>query len=284
MSAPTRLTFAGDGIQIAADAWGAPDAAPVLFLHGGGQTRHAWGGTAAAVAAAGWYAISMDLRGHGESERSPDGDYSPDPLVADLRCVVGALGRPPVAVGASLGGLTALLAEGTAPLLAGLILVDVAPRLERTGVQRIVAFMKARPEGFASLEEAADAIAAYLPHRKRRSDPSGLARNLRKTSEGRYVWHWDPALLQRSREEFEVDVARYTAAARQLRLPTLLVRGRQSDVLSEAGAQWFRSLTPHMKYVDVSGAGHMVAGDQNDAFTTSVLDFLADIGPAVASR
>ena len=276
MSTPTRMTFAGDGIDLAADAWGDATAPPVLFLHGGGQTRHAWGNTARAVAAAGWHAITLDLRGHGESDRSPDGDYSPDPMVADLRSVVAALPQPPVAVGASLGGLISLLAEGTEPLLAGLALVDVTPRLERTGMQRIVAFMTARPEGFASLDEAADAVAAYLPHRTRPADLSGLARNLRRTPAGRYVWHWDPALLSRSREEFEHDVVRYTAAARQLTLPTLLVRGRRSDVLSEEGARWFCTLAPHTRYVDVSGAGHMVVGDRNDAFTGAILEFLTE--------
>ena len=276
MSKPTRMTFAGAGIQLAADAWGDATAPPVLFLHGGGQTRHAWDSTARAVAAAGWHAVTLDLRGHGESDRSPDGDYSPDPMVADLRSVVAALSRPPVAVGASLGGLISLLAEGTEPLLAGLALVDVTPRLERTGMQRIVAFMTARPDGFASLDEAADAVAAYLPHRPRPTDLSGLARNLRQTPAGRYVWHWDPALLSRSQAEFEHDVVRYTAAARRLTLPTLLVRGQRSDVLSEEGAQWFCTLAPHTRYVDVSGAGHMVAGDRNDAFTDAILEFLTE--------
>src|SRR5690606_10858671 len=102
------------------------------------------------------------------------------------------IGGRPVLVGASLGGLTALLLEGEiAPGTArGLVLVDVAPRVEPEGVLRIHAFMTAHPDGFADLEEAAAAISDYLPHRPRRGVPPGLAKNLRRGADGRWRWHW----------------------------------------------------------------------------------------------
>lgn len=286
LHAPARRTVelrGRDGLRLVGDAWGDPGDPPVVLLHGGGQTRHAWGGTAAALAADGWHALSLDLRGHGDSEWAPDGDYSVGTLADDLRAVVATLDRPPVVVGASLGGLTALVAEGETPggVAAGLVLVDVAPRVERPGVERIVGFMTGRPDGFASLEEAAEAVAAYAPHRPRPQDLSGLRKNLRRGTDGRWRWHWDPAVIQRpGRPSATSDPERLEACARRLAVPTLLVRGAASDLLSEAGARAFLALAPHARYADVSGAGHMVAGDRNDAFTQAVRTFLRELGPA----
>ena len=136
----------------------------------------------------------------------------------------------------SLGGLAGLLAEGSAtePLLSALVLVDIAPRLELPGVSRIVGFMTAHPNGFASLEEAAEAVSAYLPHRPRPNDLGGLAKNLRTGKDGRYRWHWDPAFLS---GDCNINPAEFTdrmlGCSKRLSIPTLLVRGGLSDVLSE---------------------------------------------------
>lgn len=279
--APRALRLAGHGgLSLAAEAWGDPAAPPVVLLHGGGQTRHAWGGTAQALAREGWYAVAVDQRGHGESDWSPERDYSVEAFVDDVRAWVTTFRERPVLVGASLGGIAALLAEGEAPepLCAGLVLVDIAARIEVQGALRIIEFMQARPEGFATLEEAADAVAAYLPHRHRPRDLSGLARNLRRGADGRWRWHWDPAFLEPGRGPRPgQDTGRLERAARALRVPTLLVRGRLSDLLSEEGARQFLALAPHARFVDVSDAGHMVAGDRNDAFTDAVVSFLRSL-------
>ena len=271
-----------DGVELRGDAWGAPDALPVVLLHGGGQTRHSWSGAAAAIAARGWYAISLDLRGHGESDWSPDGRYGFERFTEDTLIVARSLSRPPVLVGASLGGVSSLLAEGETEgsVAAGLVLVDVTPRMEREGVQRIMDFMTHKPEGFDSLEEAADAIARYRNHRSRPKDLSGLAKNLKQGDDGRWHWHWDPAFIQGGGSVSETephDPGRLLAAAKRLTIPTLLVRGKESDVVSLQGADEFQQAVPHAKFADVSGAGHMVAGDRNDAFTQAVLDFLASL-------
>jgi pimeloyl-ACP methyl ester carboxylesterase len=184
-----------------------------------------------------------------------------------------------VVVGASLGGITAMIAEGETPgVTAAVILVDVAARIEVAGAERVRAFMTAFPEGFASLEEAADVVASYLPHRPRPRQLGGLTKSLRQGPDGRWRWHWDPRFLGGSRPPSDVaNPPRLAAAARGLTVPTLLVRGRQSDVLSEDGAQDFLTLVPHARYVDVSEAGHMVAGDRNDLFTDAVVRFLATL-------
>ena len=270
------------GLTLVADAYGDPSAPPVLFLHGGGQTRHAWGGTARAVAEAGFFAISLDHRGHGESDWDPQGDYGVDAFVGDLRGVLARLPGKPFLVGASLGGITAMMAEGTSPepVSRGVVLVDVTPRLEVRGVMRILGFMSARPEGFASLEEAADVIAEYLPHRPRPKDLAGLEKNLRLGADGRYRWHWDPKLMATwnperiGAEDVRLTLDARNDAARGLHVPVLLVRGRTSDVVSEEVAREFLALVPHAEYVDLA-AGHMVAGDRNDAFTGAVVAFLA---------
>lgn len=266
------------GLRIEADAYGDASARPVLLLHGGGQTRHSWGSTAATLAAAGWYAVAYDQRGHGASGRSPSGHYEPGRFAEDLVEIATTFEQPPVVVGASLGGLAALLAEGVlAPgLFAGIVLVDITPRQEREGVNRIVSFMLDRAvEGFGSLDEAADAVAAYQPHRSRPRDHSGLQKNLRLDADGRWRWHWDPELFNSDNGLHAAqEPGRFVAAAAQLTLPTLLVRGKLSDLVSEETAQEFLELVPHAQFVDVSDAGHMVAGDRNDRFCDAVVEFL----------
>jgi pimeloyl-ACP methyl ester carboxylesterase len=272
-----------DGLVLRGDSFGSPDARPVLLLHGGGQTRHSWSGTARRLAREGWHALALDLRGHGESDWSPEGAYDLEDFVQDLALVARGLPRRPVVVGASLGGMAALCAEGEAqaPLLAAVVLVDVTPRLEPRGVVRIVSFMTERPEGFASLEEAADAVAAYLEHRARPTDLAGLAKNLRRGEDGRYRWHWDPKFLSRDRRAGNtLTPDRLLNAARGLRVPTLLVRGKLSDVVSLEGAAEFREAVPHARFADVCGAGHMVAGDRNDLFSEAVVGFLRNDIPA----
>jgi pimeloyl-ACP methyl ester carboxylesterase len=273
-----------DGLLLAADVGGPEDGPPVILLHGGGQTRHSWHATWTFLAEQGWRALSLDLRGHGDSEWSPDGDYRMDAFVGDVRAVAATLPAPPILVGASLGGLCSLVAVCEAPdqeaVARALVLVDVAHQVELGGRERIGQFMTSAPDGFASLEEAADAIQAYNPHRPRPKDLSGLAKNLRQREDGRWVWHWDPAFIygrQGSNDETRASVIepdRLERAVDQLRIPTLLVRGRSSDLLSEEGARDFLRRVPHAEFADVAGAGHMVAGDRNEIFNQAILGFL----------
>ncbi|GGE81407.1 MULTISPECIES: alpha/beta fold hydrolase [Marinobacter] len=281
---PLELTGAS-GWRLAAEAAGESGWPPVLLLHGGGQTRHAWAGTARQLAGAGYFAIALDARGHGDSQWAPDGDYSADALVADLAAVRASLRASPVLVGASMGGLTSLLAVGEGPpdFARALVLVDVATRLEPDGVARVLDFMRAHTGGFANLEEAAEAVSAYNPHRKARNT-TGLRKNLRQHNDGRWYWHWDPRFLDhatRSRAgEALVRQKRREAAARRIRIPTLLVRGGSSDVLSPEGAHELQQLVPHAERFDVEDAGHMVAGDRNDVFSNAVIEFLRRKLPA----
>lgn len=215
--------------------------------------------------------ISADLRGHGESGWSPGADYSMAAHAADIGVIADGLVAPPFLVGASLGGMASLGYAARGGPLAGLVMVDIAPTMNPVGTSKILAFMHSAPDGFASVEEAADAVAAYLPHRPRPRDTSGLMRNLR-LRDGRYYWHWDPRMFQG--EGGPRDSGGLREAAGRLKVPTLLVRGRLSDVLSQEGVDDFLRLVPHAEFADIAGADHMVAGDRNDAFNEAVFAFL----------
>jgi len=276
-SAPGRRFTTRGGVSLVADIVGPLDRPVVVFLHGGGQTRQSWGGATHEMARAGLCAITLDLRGHGESDWSPDGHYDLATFKDDLLDVLGQLPGRPSLVGASLGGLASLLAVGTseAPIASALVLVDVAPQIEAEGGQEVRNFMGANPHGFASLEEAAEAVAAYLPHRPRPRNTDGLRRNLRRGKDGRWYWHWDPGLIQgEGRLNSTLMRERLEDAARAIHIPTLLVRGGRSRVLSMDGAKAFQALIPHAEFVNIAEADHMVAGDANDAFSAPLLAFL----------
>lgn len=292
MSAGKRLPGApvpmewwtGEGVQIAGDRFGDPDGPLVVLQHGGGQTRHAWRGVGETLGQQGYNVVSLDARGHGDSEWASDGNYERDIMVADLVRVLEQIdGGPPILVGASMGGNTSLAALGEGSVEgAALVLVDIAPRIRSSGTRKIGEFMNQRPNGFDSLEQVAEAIANYQPHRKRPRNLDGLAKNIRLGDDGRYYWHWDPAFRRRphmSTEELRARTHRLEDASRSLTIPTLLVRGGLSDVLDEDGAQAFLALVPHAEYVNVADAAHMVAGDRNDVFGERVIEFLTRTVP-----
>jgi pimeloyl-ACP methyl ester carboxylesterase len=266
-----------DGNALVGDVVGAGPL--VLLLHGGGQTRQSWSRTADALARAGHTALSLDLRGHGDSDWSADARYGFAHNAADLLAVLAHLDERPALVGASMGGITAIVALGQSPnggldLARSLVLVDVTPRMEPAGLARIAGFMRAAPDGFASLGEAAAAVAAYLPGRARPASTSGLVKNLRLGPDERYHWHWDPRILDSMPTGDQGRHALLSTAARAVRVPTMLVRGSRSDVVSDEGVRELQELIPQAVIAEVSDAGHMVAGDDNDDFTASILEFV----------
>jgi non-heme chloroperoxidase len=263
------------GLRLAADVGGDPVNPPAILLHGGGQTRFSWGETAEALADNGFYVVSLDLRGHGESEWSPQASYAMENYAADLRSVCATLGRPAALIGASLGGLASLLAAGESslPIASALILVDVAPKINIEAGNDIHRFMLSAPNGFTSVEDAADAVAAYLPHRSRPTDTSGLMRNLRER-DGRLYWHWDPQMAVITQTSVLRGYERLAAAARKISAPTLLIRGGNSELVTDESVKDFLELVPSAEYTVIKGAQHMVAGDRNTAFSSAVIEFM----------
>jgi len=268
-----------DGRELTFEEFGPPSGAPLLFAHGFGQTRLAWEESALKLGAAGHRVLTLDARGHGDSDWSSNADYELDHFLDDLKRVLARLEQPPVFIGASMGGLLGMLAAGefqTAPFRA-LVLVDIAPRWETAGVERILAFMRARIDGFASVDEAIALVQEYLPHRAQRHDAGSLQRYLRPTADGRWRWHWDPRLLESVQASAGPYMQRLGAAAAQLRLPTLLVSGALSDVVRPQAISEFLTLVPHAQHVEISDATHMVVGDRNTQFLHAVETFLAGL-------
>ncbi len=279
------------GNTLVADVYG-ESGQPVLLLHGGGQTRHAWRRTAEHLARAGAVAYALDQRGHGDSAWIADGSYGFADFAADAAAVAATLtqraGLRPIAIGASLGGMASLLAdgkserEGRGALFSTIVLVDITPRVDQTGVAKIQGFMRERAEeGFATIAEAADAVAAYLSHRTRPRSHEGLKKNLRLHPDGRWRWHWDPRVLTGERsfaQDHRVLEAALIEAAKAITIPALLVRGGASELVHEAHVREFLELVPHASFIDVAEARHMVAGDSNDRFSDAVLDFVGRLG------
>jgi len=273
-SAASRVRGAG-GLDLAAETWGIPGDPGIVFAHGFGQTRNAWAGPAATIATEGWRCTAYDARGHGDSGWRGAEPYAWEQLVDDLLAVAGTAGPRPVLVGASMGGLIGLAAEGLrGPLFRALVLVDVTPRWEPAGVDRIMGFMRAHPDGFDSLHHASEAIATYLPHRGARKSPERLRSLLADHGDGRLRWHWDPRLLDEIAHDSASQQPLLIEAAQRVRIPTLLISGGASDLVSRNTIDEFLALVPHARHVVVPHATHMVAGDDNVVFTRHVLEFL----------
>jgi pimeloyl-ACP methyl ester carboxylesterase len=268
-----------NGLTLKSDCFGDPGSKQcILLAHGGGQTRHAWQSTAKQVAARGHYAVALDLRGHGDSDWAPDGDYSIDAFANDLLLVSAQLASRPILIGASLGGIASMIAAGEIDRAAfsAVIFVDITPTMEPAGVEKVIAFMSDNlAEGFESLEAAAATISNYMPHRKPPENLDGLKKNLRLGRDGRYRWHWDPAFIQGTmRPSASRDPSRLCEAVKAIKVRQLLIRGKMSELVSENAVREYLNLVPHAGYVDVSDAGHMIAGDSNEVFTQAVLDFI----------
>jgi len=276
------MKFTGkDKLNIIADIWGQSDNPLVVLLHGGGQTRHAWGNSGKILSSAGFHVVAMDLRGHGDSDWHPDGDYSIDSHKQDLISVLRTLGKPASLVGASLGGMISLSLAGdkeNSKFCSSLVMVDIGLYPDPQGATRIVNWMKSSEKGFESIEEAAEAVAGYLPHRKRPRNVRGLKKNLRKKDDGRYYWHWDPRfLVGRKESEYDnlEDIQRNVA--KRVTAPTLLIRGALSDVVTEGNVNDFLASIPHAEFKEIRKAAHMVAGDRNDVFAEEAIKFLKRI-------
>jgi pimeloyl-ACP methyl ester carboxylesterase len=279
-SEPQTVKFRGVGdLVLVADEWNhgaAGDRPSILLLHGGGQNRFSWKNTGQILADEGFHVVALDSRGHGDSDRAPDANYTVDALCGDTLAVLDQIGRPAILIGASMGGMTGMLVAETAgpEKVTKLVLVDVVPRYDKDGSARIRDFMASGMHGFETLEEAADAVAAYLPYRTKPRSPEGLKKNLRRR-DGRWFWHWDPAFLTAPDDDRFVRMQKLEEAVLSLTIPILLIRGKLSDVVSPEGVKDFLKKVPHAEFVELSDAGHTAAGDDNDAFTEAVVQFVS---------
>ena len=268
-------------LELVASEWGDANDPLVILMHGGGQTRHAWGSTGEILSKSGFYVLSLDLRGHGDSQWHPDGDYLIESYKGDLVSILNQVGKPASLVGASLGGMVSLsLASdlNKKDLVSALVMVDIGLYPNEKGSNEIVSFMQSGIKGFANLNEASDAVSAYLPHRKRPRDNRGLEKNLRLKDDGRYYWHWDPRFLdERDSDNRENQKEKNIRLAKNISIPTLLIRGALSNVVTQKEVDDFLTIIPHSEFQEIEKAAHMVAGDRNDIFANSAIKFLKKI-------
>lgn len=276
------IRLRGDGLFLAADAYGPASGTPVLFFHGGGQSRRSWTRAARNVGAAGYRAITIDLRGHGESDWATDGDYILDAFARDVEALIDGFDTPVVLVGASRGGQSALVGGARRPgRVRLLMLADVAPLLRDQGVDQIRGFFLASAGGFANVDEAADALAEHL-HQQRVADASGLKKAMRLGEDGRLYWQWDPKTVSPEFLNPPSEGVALEAAAARLQDPVVLVRAEHSNIVTDESVTRFRQLAPQLELVIAHGVGHMFTGDRNDAFADTLLDRLARFAPVPA--
>ena len=266
--------------------WGHARLPAVVCLHGGGQTAYMFEQLGSALAGR-YHVLAWDFADHGDSDPFLDGPGAETPLdryalAADAGPLCAEFGiTRAVFVGGSMGGVVSVTVAATQPdLVGGVVLVDVGHRLEMAGVQRIAAFLSEH-ESFADLDEAAAAIAGYLPGRT--VTQGRLTRNLRQRADGRWVWKHGLGRRIRARGVVDVDQAAAVVAGldddlRHLDRPALVLRGAASDVLSEAGADELVELLPDARYARIAGAGHLAAGDNPESFVNLVARFLDEIG------
>ena len=269
---PEAIEFtSGDGLRLSGSRLSMPGP-QVLLAHGFGQTRHSWAGTQERLGGAGFGSLAWDMRGHGESQSNPANHaYSVSDFIGDHVAAAGLVGGQPVLVGASMGGLTGLLAQASHRPFSALVLVDVTPRWEAAGMQRIHDFMTAHPDGFESYDHAARVIHDYLPHRRARKSDEQLAKLLRFDHQQRLRWHWDPRLLSEFVADSQHLQETIAEEARKIDVPVLLISGGRSDLVSDDTVAHFLERVPHATHVRLPEATHMLAGDDNDAFTDAVL-------------
>ena len=252
----------------------------VLCLHGGGQTAYMFEELGEALAPR-YHVLAPDLPNHGDSDWIED--VSRFALAETLPPLYAHFGiERAVVVGASLGGMTTITLAARRPeLVAGIVLIDIGHRLEEEGVRKIVEFMGAH-ESFGSLDEAAVEIARYLPHRKEVRAES-LSRNLRLREDGR--WEWKHALARRMRDvdldsdewDWRTQFEGMADDARVIQCPVLVMRGSESDVLSDEGAEEVAALIPDARLRRVERAGHLAAGDNPESTVALISGFLREI-------
>ncbi|MBN8871615.1 MAG: alpha/beta hydrolase [Rhodospirillales bacterium] len=255
--------------------WGAPDAPPIVLLHGGHQSAHSWDLVSLHLAQS-YRVLALDQRGHGDSEWARDVEYSNHTMSLDVEAFIATLGlRCPVLIGHSMGGRNAmLLAHRASALLRGLVIVDVGPELSDKGRQAIAGFVRANQE-FDDLEHFVQSVRQYDPYRPREHIERTVKYNMLQRADGKFVSKCDatPRRLGLTHGRSLQDNLTLDDV-RALDCPTLLVRGANSNILEPDAAERFAAALPNGRLVTVPDAGHNVHGQNTKGFLAALTPFL----------
>jgi pimeloyl-ACP methyl ester carboxylesterase len=277
MPTPTDVITTLDDLSLHYLDWGTAGQPPLLCLHGITQTAHSWDEVAPSLARS-HHVRALDQRGHGDSSWATDGDYRLATQSRDVeRFVETTLGAPTIVVALSMGGLVALTLTTRRPdLVRALVVVDIAPEVQRGGVDNIRSFVAATDE-LDSFDDFVTRAHAFNPRRSLDNIRERLRHNLKQLPSGRWTWKYDPVLRNPARvgEGMGELWERVTA----IRCPVLIVRGGESDILAPEVAARFGSVVG-AEVRTVPGAGHSVMGDNPSGFLGAVEPFLAALPPA----
>jgi pimeloyl-ACP methyl ester carboxylesterase len=258
--------------------WGAPDAPPIVLLHGGHQSAHSWD-LVSLYLAQHYRVLALDQRGHGDSEWPRDADYTNDAMALDAEAFIGALGlQQPVLIGHSMGGRNALLlTRRNQAALRALVVVDVGPELSDRGREVISGFVQANQE-FDDLEQFVANVRRYDPYRSRAHIERTVKYNMLQRADGKYISKCDSTprrlgLVRGSGPQENVTLE----DARGFRLPVLLIRGADSRILAADAAERFRDALPRGQLATVPACGHNVHGQNTTGFIAALDGFLATL-------
>ena len=192
-SAEDRTATIGD-LSLHYLDWGTAGLPPLVCLHGITQTAHSWDEVAPALART-HHVRALDQRGHGDSTWAPDGDYRIATQNHDIEDFLRAIdAAPAVLVALSMGGLVAMTLAARAPdLVRALVVVDIAPEVQRRGVDNIRNFIAATDE-LDHFEDFVTRAHAFNPRRALDNIRERLQHNLQQLPNGRWTWKYDPAL------------------------------------------------------------------------------------------
>jgi len=273
-SLPDDWVLDANGVRIHALDWGNPDRPPIIFLHGFAQQAHSWDFVALGIRDL-CHVVSLDLRGHGDSGWPDALDYRISDYARDLEAVVATLKQKPIVCGLSLGGRVATaFASESSDRLRGLVIVDVGPEIARAGRDRIREFVESRQQ-FESFDELVAYTMQYTRRRRTIEQVRGSLRNAaRELPDGTWTWKYDPRLRGKRPDDPSNTESMMWTALGKISCPTLLVRGGESDILSDEVARKMHAAMPGSQLAIVDGAGHLVPGDRPAAFVSVLRPFV----------
>jgi pimeloyl-ACP methyl ester carboxylesterase len=275
MTAPRDHSKAVGGLTFHYVTWGPESAPPLVLLHGLTSHARSWDALGRELSA-NRRVIALDQRGHGDSDRAPDGDYRVATMAGDVAGFVDAIGLERFELlGLSMGGRVGIAyAGGHVTRIERLCIVDIGPDIHLPGMERIRQMMAGAPERIGSEEEAVQLARRANPRAPEAGLRERVRHGLRSLPDGGLEWKYDKALRDMMRHGGRRETIDLWEPLRRITAPTLLVRGADSDVLSADVAKRMIDALPDGRLVEIAGAGHPVPLDQPEAFARAVRAFL----------